>query len=314
MTVLGSLFKDLISLKRSKTPAGRNLNSDSVGPLLEAGFFALNAGNLWEAHDVCAKADLIAPGHGGVQSLRSEIEFRHDLNTVSERFPGPRYLDWLAWFHQFLMPESYLEIGVETGQSLKFAQAPTRAVGVDPAFQIIHTQRNWVKLFKLTSDNFFLTQNVQQVFGVSTIDLAFIDGLHTFDQALKDFINIERHSSTKTVALFHDVFPLLPKSAQRERCTQFWLGDTWKVIWILKKYRPDLRILTLPTGPSGLGVVTNLDRKDTILQEGVDRIIEEAMALDFATFSNEKDKFLNIVENDFDAMELLLSDKKARPN
>lgn len=311
MSVLGSLLKDVISLRKRYTNNRDDIASDPVRTLLDSGFIALNSGNLWEAHDLCEKAEAIGRDHEEVQRLRFEIEFIQSLNTVEERFPGPKYLDWLVWFHQFLMPATYLEIGVETGQSLTFARAPTRAVGVDPAIQIIHSQTNWVKLFKLTSDDFFLTQNVPQVFGYASISMAFIDGLHTFDQALKDFINIERHSNADTVVLIHDIFPVIPKSALRERVTRFWVGDTWKVMWILHKYRPDLNIVTLPTGPSGLGVVTNLNKNSEILQNDLSQIIQEAMALDFSTFTNEMKVFLNIVSNDTDSMAQVLAEKKA---
>ena len=312
MSVLGSLLKDVITLRKNGAWERDNVTVNPVQPLVEAGISALKTGNLWEAIDLCQKALAIDPENEAVELLRYEVEFKQHTNTVTERFVGPYYLDWLAWFHQFLIPETYLEIGVETGQSLTFARAPTRAVGVDPALEIIYTQRNWVKLFKQTSDDFFLTQNVRQVFEATSISLAFIDGLHTFDQALKDFINIERHSSIDTVVLLHDIFPVVPASAQRERTTKFWVGDTWKITWILHKYRPDLKMVTIPTGPSGLGVIANLNKNNTTLLKDLDLIIQEAMALDFATFENEMNQFLNVVENDFDAMARLLKEKKAK--
>lgn len=312
MSVLGSLLKDVISLRKNTARSEVNVTTDTVQPLVEASIIALKAGHVQEADDLYKKAIAIAPDNEALESLRFEIEFQHDLVTVSKRFPGPDYLAWLRWFHQFVVPGTYLEIGVESGQSLRFAQSPTLAVGVDPEFEIVSTQNSWVKLFKMTSDDFFLTQNMQQVFGVGTISMAFIDGLHTFDQALKDFINIELRSNAQTVVLLHDIFPVVPLSAQRERTTKFWVGDTWKITWILRKYRPDLQIMTIPTGPSGLGVITNLNSKSTNLQKNLGSIIQEAMALDFATFTNEMTESLNVVENDFYAMARRLVDKKAK--
>jgi len=312
VSVLGSLLKDIILQRWNDAKPHNTVESDPVRPLVEAGFFALNTGNLWESHNLYEKAFAIAPDDEAVERLRYEIEFNQSINIVNERFVGPKYQDWLAWFHQLIVPETYLEIGVESGQSLQFAQEPTRAVGVDPEFEIIYTQKNWVKLFKLTSDDFFMKQSVEQVFGVASISMAFIDGLHTFDQALKDFINIELHSTADTVVLLHDIFPVVPLSAQRERITKFWVGDTWKIMWILNKYRQDLKIVTIPTSPSGLGVITNLNKSNTTLQKDFGILIQEAMALDFSTFTDEMNEFLHVVENNFDAMAQLLMEKKVK--
>jgi hypothetical protein len=280
--------------------------SSSVDPRREAfhELFALhfNAGDISGAEAVLDKYREELPQHGDVQQLEHAM---HQL-TVKKRFPGVNYLDWLAWFHTKLMPQNYVEIGVESGQSLQFARAPTRAVGIDPAIQIVHSQETWVKLFKLPSDDFFLRHDLKTVLGSGSVDLAFIDGLHTFDQALKDFINIERFSSSNSVVLFHDIFPVIPVTARRERDTTFWVGDTWKVMLILLKYRPDLTVFTIPTFPSGLGVVTKLDSNNTTLRREFDRIVTEAMAIDVDVCLPTIEKQLNVVANDFDSVLRLL--------
>jgi hypothetical protein len=105
------------------------------------------------------------------------------------------------------------------------------------------------------------------------VDFAFIDGLHLFEQTLKDFVNLEKYSKQNTVICFHDTFPLDEITARRERKTGFWSGDVWKVVLILKKYRPDLKIFTVATQPTGLTIVTNLDSHSKILSEHYDDII-----------------------------------------
>jgi len=52
--------------------------------------------------------------------------------------PGPTYVDILKRMHDWLLPASYLEIGVESGRSLALALPPTRAK-MRPALVLIHS-------------------------------------------------------------------------------------------------------------------------------------------------------------------------------
>ena len=45
----------------------------------------------------------------------------------------------------------------------------------------------------MTSDDFFASHDLAQVLGGRPVDLAYIDGMHQFEFALRDFMNLERY-------------------------------------------------------------------------------------------------------------------------
>ncbi len=191
--------------------------------------------------------------------------------------PGPIYTEVLKKLHDLLQPATYLEIGVETGRTLALALPPTRAIGIDPSPRIIARFPAETKIFKTTSDDFFARVDPGAEFGGAGIDLAFIDGLHLFEQSLRDFINVERHCGPGSVVLVHDCLPVDAHSAARVRNAPFWTGDVWKTIAILKRWRPDLEIRTEATWPSGLAVITRLDPASGVLAQNYEAIVAEFM-------------------------------------
>lgn len=233
--------------------------------------------NYSEAHAMDSMLQKFDPASGGARDayfmLKAELEM-----------PGEDYYTWLQNFHKWLKPASYVEIGLGYGRSLALAGPGTKVVGIDP-YQGTWEKLNYVcphgpaTLFPLTSDAFFEQYDLRKVIGYETFDLGFIDGLHLFEQALKDFINLERYSRRDSVILIHDCLPIAPVVAERERSTGFWTGDVWRIIPCLKTFRPDLKIMTIPTKPSGLGVVTNLDHASTILTENYDDIVRYYLTL-----------------------------------
>jgi hypothetical protein len=196
---------------------------------------------------------------------------------ASVRLPGPPYRDVLRRLHELLEPRTYLEIGVETGATLALARAAERAIGIDPDSSKL--RRDLVppcaRVVHETSDAFFARQTRAQAFGAHRVDLAFIDGMHWFEYALRDFINVEAWSGPEASIVLHDCLPVFPLTASRERQTKFWVGDVWKVVPILREHRPELRIKIIATAPSGLCVVRGLNPASRILRERLDDIVEQ---------------------------------------
>ena len=162
--------------------------------------------------------------------------------------------EFLQRLHELLKPRIYLEVGVQHGWSLNLAKEATTAFGIDP-HPLIQATDNQV-IFQETSDSFF--DRAGHV--IPPIDLAFIDGMHLFEYALRDFINVDKHTHFKSVVVFDDVLPRNQQEAARVQCPGDWTGDVWKVFYALRRTRPDLDLTLVNTQPTGVLVVTGLHR------------------------------------------------------
>ncbi|MBU7574853.1 MAG: class I SAM-dependent methyltransferase [Hydrogenophaga sp.] len=220
------------------------------------------------------------------------------------RWPGPDYRHWLAWFHQQLKPRIYLELGVEHGHTLALAGPDTRVIGVDPSPKGDPLSRcaGPAQLHRCTSAEFFADVPVDSGLTDTGFDLAFIDGDHRFDTVLDDVIGAERLAAPGAVLLLHDTVPLTAETAGREHRTGFHTGDGWKIVPCLRALRPDLRIVTLPTAPSGLTVVTGLDPSNTRLSERRAAIRESYARLPPDAALQTPARMLALVVNDPEVM------------
>ncbi|MCH7790377.1 MAG: class I SAM-dependent methyltransferase [Acidobacteria bacterium] len=190
----------------------------------------------------------------------------------------PTYYEVLAQAHRRLRPTGYLEIGVHEGHSLQLADSSTRCVGVDPEPNIGFDTT--ATIVATTSDAYFAERDLSSDLG-TTLDLAFIDGLHLFEQALRDFINVEANASPNTVVMIHDCLPIDSVTSARERTTVIWSGDVWKVVVALARHRGDLTITTLDAQPTGLGVIRGLDPTSHVLSDRFDDIVAELAETDY---------------------------------
>lgn len=201
--------------------------------------------------------------------------------------------DFLRRLHARLRPRNYLEIGVNDGRSLSLSTVPT--VAIDPGFRITEPLRCDLHLLKATSDDFFALRNpivhlrsgrnplrnlrrgrppFARYLGGTIVDLAFIDGMHLFEFALRDFMNVERFAGWTTVIALDDMLPRNVDEAARARHTTEWTGDVYKLLAVLRELRPDLTLVPLDTEPTGILLVLGADPANDVLRERYDRLLE----------------------------------------
>ena len=216
--------------------------------------------------------------------------------------PGDEYYAWLERLHEALRPETYVEIGVSTGVTLALARPPTRVFGVDPQPRVTSQFETETHLFTETSDAFFALRRLEGPLAGRPVTLAFIDGLHRFEQCLRDFISLEAYCGPTSTILLHDTVPLDEPTQRRERATSFWTGDVWKAVLVLKHYRPDVDIFTIATPPSGLTMVTGLDPSSHVLAAAYDEAVERYLGVSFREVEDHLEEALNIGPNDWETV------------
>lgn len=146
----------------------------------------------------------------------------------------------------------YLEIGVFEGETFRDVDIEFKD-GVDPAFAF--DPGPWasdrVRLFPQTSDEFWNSGNP------ATYDLIFIDGLHTFEQTIRDLICSMRFSHPRTIWLIDDTLPCDVFSAIPDKARSFrergraglpglpWHGDVFKLVFAIHDFMPVLSYATI---------------------------------------------------------------------
>jgi len=218
--------------------------------------------------------------------------------------PISTYYGLLRRIHELRQPDLYVEIGVHEGHSLAFVQPGTRIVGVDPAPKVAEPPPD-MTIVAETSDDFFA--NPAALRG-EAIDLAFADGLHLWEQTLRDVANLERHSAPASVILIHDCNPIDEVTAARERTTAIWSGDVWKTVVALRRFRPDLSVVTADVEPTGLAIVTQLDPTNRVLFDQFDEIVNDIDQLRWADIeSADRSELLGLVPGDWTELQPLLT-------
>ncbi len=155
-----------------------------------------------------------------------------------------------------LFPEpAYLEIGVWNGDTF-FAVRAARKVAVDPdfLFDVADAARAHpgCQFHAVGSDAYFATIAAPD----DRFDIIFLDGLHTFEQTLRDFTSAIRFLAPGGVIVIDDVIPntydaSIPDHDRAYRLKArlgtdelSWMGDVYKLVFFIESFFPTFTFRT----------------------------------------------------------------------
>jgi hypothetical protein len=191
----------------------------------------------------------------GINYLRSlaglPLLLKYRPDPVPEELWSPRRINALI---RGLGARSYLEIGVFEGETFANVKSPRRyGVDPEPVFDVNLLPRR-SKFAVVTSDEFFASVRRSRKF-----DVAFIDGLHTFEQTYRDVINTLSHVRRGAVLIDDtvpsDEYSAIPDQEESYRARDEaglegrpWHGDVWRVVTLLDRHDHDVEWRTIVDG------------------------------------------------------------------
>lgn len=143
----------------------------------------------------------------------------------------------------------YLEIGCDQNENFSKIKILDK-IGVDPKSGGTH---------RMTSDEFFLNNKKK-------FDIIYIDGLHIYEQAIKDIKNSINFLNENGVVILHDCLPKKIWSQIVPQMYGHWNGDVWKAIVEVRTWK-DVDTFTI-IADHGLGVILN-KKNSNILDEKI---------------------------------------------
>lgn len=197
--------------------------------------------------------------------------------------PSARRIDQLL---RSLDGDRYLEIGVDKGLTLESVTASLK-VGVDPLHSV-NTARvpQGTRIVSKPSDDYFRAARSAS----TSFDLAFVDGLHIFEQAYRDAVNAFSVLAPGGIVLMDDTIPsssigairdiAVSKSVQDELGIPVfeWMGDVFRAVLALTELHPELHVSTvLDEHHRGQTVIRRRDadgRVEPRPQAALDRFLE----------------------------------------
>jgi len=191
--------------------------------------------------------------------------------------------------------KTYLEIGVAAGVNFFQIDAELK-LAVDPKFVIPGGVRDTEKekFFTMTSDEFFA--NPPKELLERGLDIVLIDGLHTYEQSLRDVENCLKYLNPNGVIVMHDCLPDSPATAmptleEARKHPDFkgnWTGDVYKTIIHLRATREDLFVAVINTD-WGVGIVKRGKPENMLSIQ-----VEDIKKMDFYDLIKNKEILLNL--------------------
>jgi hypothetical protein len=168
----------------------------------------------------------------------------------------------------------YLEVGVAFGETFFDVKIPYK-VAVDPMFRFDYAQRadSNTKFHAVPSDQFF------EVAEPVPFDIIYLDGLHTYEQTTRDFLNSLRVAHDKTIWVIDDTVPndVFSANPDQEKCYRLrkklggddwsWMGDVFKCVFFIDRALPFFHFRTF--GGHGQTVLWRSNRPRSVGAEGV---------------------------------------------
>tara|TARA_Y100000768_G_scaffold360369_1_gene317546 strand:+ start:52 stop:732 length:681 start_codon:yes stop_codon:yes gene_type:complete len=165
--------------------------------------------------------------------------------------------------------KNYLEIGCDNDENFSQIKIDHK-IGVDPLKG---------GTIRLTSDNFFKENK-------KMFDIVFLDGLHTYEQTIKDIDNSIKFLKDDGIILVHDCLPKKIWNQIVPRMYGHWNGDVWKAIVHSRTYK-NVDTYTC-TVDHGVGIILKRKNKDLLNLKN-----KSFKKLKFADYCNYHKKFMN---------------------
>ena len=167
--------------------------------------------------------------------------------------------------------KNYLEIGCDNDENFAKISIENKT-GVDP-LKGGTLRMSSDEFFKINKDNF---------------DIIFLDGLHTYEQTIKDIDNSLKFLKENGVIFVHDCLPKKIWNQVVPRLYGHWNGDVWKAIVHSRTYE-NVDTYTLKAD-HGLGIVFNRKNRNHLKIS-----IRNFKNLKFSEYYKKHKEFMNTI-------------------